>query len=96
MTFRKIEIARKPCIVPFCACSVAHMPHLGSEVICPKHWRLIPRADRRAYNDKKRAVVAKMCSESAAASAELFKEVTEVNRLWNKLKRQVIEKAVGI
>ncbi|MBN9282097.1 MAG: hypothetical protein J0H37_07585 [Hyphomicrobium denitrificans] len=96
MSFRKIVIGRKPCIVPFCRCTVAHTPNLGTEIICPKHWRLVSRTDRRAYNARKRAVVARMCHEPAAAKGDLFKEITEVNKLWDRLKQQVIEKAVGI
>lgn len=96
MTFRKIIYGRKPCIVPFCMCTVAHTPNLGTEVICAKHWRLIGRQERRAYNDQKRALVAKIGSDSEPTNRDLFAEIAAVNSVWNKLKQHVIERAVGL
>jgi hypothetical protein len=61
-------------------------PLIDTEVLCPDHWRSIPIAFRRVYR-RARNVFFGM---TTAANAECC------SRLWRWLRRQAIERSVGI
>lgn len=73
---------RIPCCVPFCRRTrAAEKLAPWSEFICSDHWRLVDRRRRRVY---------------AKAKRKLADRVQLLNWLWERLKAEAIEKAVGI
>lgn len=77
---------RIPCCIPFC-CRTAPAdkhPH-ATEIICGKCWRLADRRLRLVYNRRYRK--AEVGDESQAP---------ELDRLWAKLKSEIIEISGGI
>lgn len=81
------------CIVPGCShwswprineTSVG--PLVDTEVMCPEHWRSIPLTFRRVYRRARKGFFA----ETSTVSAE------RCSRLWRWLRRNAIERSVGI
>jgi hypothetical protein len=80
------------CSVPACERRVrpatletALGPLPDTEVICRMHWQDIPAQKRRLYRRARKAFA--QAPEANAA---------RINRLWRWLKREAIERAVGL
>lgn len=98
---------RVPCCVPFCR-RWTH-GKAGSDYICWGHWKTIPLARRRAYvraaaercpkpwgEVRKRPRWMRYRPERTADSCENTRprSIRAIWRLWNRLKRTAIEKAL--
>lgn len=77
---------RLPCLVPGCKCTLAPAPG-DNEGICIKHWKLADRGWRMLYNKRRRLL---------RADPTNAKHLNSCQRIWWRLKRQAIERAVGI
>jgi hypothetical protein len=91
---------RIPCCVPFCRRTARDEGIKGQEVICGKHWRLADRTLTRRYKRLQRR-----CDNLMAIEPEQYSEAERqrvvrlfqiVRRMWERIKHQSIERAVGI
>lgn len=69
-------IGRLPCVAPGCRRTIAGE---HGEWICPVHWRLVPRARKRAWARLRR--IMKRYGEDAVQQDRYF-------RIWDRLKRE--------
>jgi hypothetical protein len=76
---------RLACCVPFCRRSTGRTEF--SEWLCGDHWRLIDKSKRRVYGRYMRQWRRYGPTERVHVAA---------GRIWNRLKREAIERAVGI
>lgn len=78
---------RISCIVPFCrrTIAVSRLPE-GYEWICGKHWSAVPRHLRRRKSQAER--IAKRTNRPAAWRL--------TGLIWERCKREAIERAMGI
>lgn len=97
---------RLTCCVPFCTHSRQNRDG-STEWICRDHWRLIPKARRRAWSRQRRRLVAAIAREPLVAewwkmapgSPERLVALAMWrvhHRLWKGLKRVAIERAGGL
>lgn len=97
---RPIKPGRIPCCVPFCGRTARDEGIEGQEIICGKHWRLADRRLTRRFKRFRRAVDAAMElppeSYCARAQARIVRRLRLCQKLWCEIKRQSIERAVGI
>ena len=94
---------RIPCCVPFCRRRTRRPEALGDgwEWICPTHWRAIPLVRRRAYGRLQRVwygpdghgmTLAAIRAHPRYGSRAVHR--VAVGRLWARLKRMAIERAL--
>ncbi len=84
---------RVACCVPFCRCTV---PDRGQdEVICGKHWRLADRSLTRRYKALWRWIERNK-DGSPSSDRRLVRRWHTAARAWARIKRQAIERAMGI
>lgn len=87
------------CVVPFCRRTMK-ADGQATEHICGRHWRHADREDRRRYQKLRRWALPliELPPEkySPAMRGEIAATIRELNGLWEGLKRQAIERAVGI
>lgn len=76
---------RITCCVPFCR-RTYHNREGYSEWICVDHWRLTAKIDRKIYSRRRKLA----CQELTEH------RIQKANTMWNVLKKQAIERAVGI
>lgn len=85
---------RIPCVVIGCK-RTAPKEWAGedTEIICGKHWRLVPASVRRRYSRLRR-----LHRKAVAANRPIVIEELErmEHRLWGEIKSSAIEAAVGI
>jgi hypothetical protein len=81
-------MTRVACCVPFCRRTTARQ---FVEWICREHWLLIDPRKRRVYARQRRRF-RRFAGDEVAA--EIFDRVTD--RLWRNIKREAIERAVGV
>ena len=74
---------RIACCVPFCRRTTLNK-HGWSEWICGDHWRLIPKPLRRVQGR-----INRRARRGLAVAGE------RGDRIWNRLKRAAIERALG-
>lgn len=96
---------RVHCSVPFC--KRTRRPNGSDEWVCGKHWALVPRQTRAAYN------LAKRRSRRIIARKPLYREYWKlspgsparlsavamwrrVDSAWERCKREAIERAAGL
>ena len=95
---------RIACCVPFCRRTAAEEKHPNcTEIICEKHWRLLPKPRRRVYTRVwrawDRAVARQVEPGSYGNKADWIaarRAAMRCARLWRAMKRQIIEAAAGI
>lgn len=94
----EVKPGRIGCCVPFCR-RTAKADGV-SEIICGKHWRAADRQLARAYKRLQRDLDRAMerdpddCTETERNRVAARYRVAEA--MWEKIKRQAIEAAVGI
>lgn len=76
---------RIACVVPFCRRTTGRTEF--SEWLCGDHWRMVDKPKRRVYGRYMRQWRRYGPTKRMAAAAD---------RIWNRLKREAIEKAAGI
>lgn len=81
---------RLHCCVPFCRRTTAHTEF--SEWLCGDHWRLVDRRRRQVYGRYMR----QWRRYRGAPSGLSRSEHNAAHRIWERLKRQAIERAAGI
>lgn len=93
---------RIPCVVPFCR-RTARPECADTEIICGKHWRLASSILRRRYGRLARAYRRRFGSNGywdyppgSEQRIAAIKLGGMCNRLWDRIKRQAIERAGGI
>lgn len=87
MTWQDHQPGRRiMCCVPGCRRTLVDNGKFN-EWICQKHWSAVPRRDRKVYNRRKRIIIQGCLSVTFGAASD---------RLWNRCKREAIERAVGI
>lgn len=96
---------RIPCCIPFCrrTAPASRFPDC-SEIICGKHWRLAPVADRRSHSKLRREVVrfealydrVEEAFPSPDIEREAFAALEAVDASWTTIRSQIIETAAGI
>lgn len=79
---------RIPCVVPFCRCGATSYPP-GHEIICPKHYRLVDPA-LKARRRKVRVALKRR------GLLETDRHFRLDGVLWDRIKRQAIERATGV
>lgn len=88
-----IKPGRIPCCIPHCGRTADERKYgAGAEIICPVHWRMVPKRLRllyrkveRRYNDE----VAKYTPGDTPHWA-LVKYYEQGERLWGKIKKAVM------
>ena len=78
---------RIPCIVPGCRRTAPDNGEYAQEIICGKHWRLIPKHQRKRYQKLARIVRREWPSKRARKANRLC------SALWLKLKDRAIAEA---
>jgi len=84
-------VARYPriaCVVPFCRCGATSYPP-GYEIICPKHYRLVDAALKARRRKVKAAL-------KRRGLLDTEREHRLDGLLWERMKRQAIERATGV
>lgn len=95
---------RIPCIVPFCRCTAdAAKVAPNTEIICQKHWRLVPAQTKARYRTVKRRAtkIWKLINRDKrvfrpGADTAYFRAQDSVGKCWRQIKREAIERAAGI
>lgn len=77
-------VSRLPCVVPGCRRTTSRAEF--DEWLCGDHWREIPKQARRIYGRRVRRWRRYHRYSDGLAAA----------RIWNWLKRQAIERAMGL
>ena len=97
---RIVKPGRIPCCVPFCGRTAKDEGVEDQEIICAKHWRLADRRLTRRFKRFRRAVdtaielpLETYCSR---ARARIVRRLKLCQTLWEQIKTQAIERAVGI
>lgn len=97
---------RIPCAVPYCRRTLGR-DRGYREWICGKHWALLPKRTRRRYS-RARRIMRKRIERDAtystpwkypAGSPERIAAVKAwrtFDRVWQRIKEQAIERAMGI
>lgn len=90
---------RIPCCVPFCRRSAKRDAGV-SEIICGKHWRLADQDLRRRYNTEKKRIAPDLERDPEtlppAEVSRIIKDWRWLQTMWGEIKRQAIEKAMGV
>jgi len=91
---------RISCLVPFCRCTGKDPGRDGHEIICAKHWRPVNATLRRRYRRLFRRIDPLLELPTARYPRDLQNEIVEgcrrLDAMWREIKRQAIEKAMGI
>lgn len=94
---------RIPCIVPYCRCTAdARKFSADTEIICAKHWRLVPAETKARYRTVKRraAKIWKLINDPRVVrkpgGAVYYQAQDAVQKCWARIKREAIERAAGI
>ena len=103
----KIAAGRKPCQIP--GCRRTFKPGDYNELICGEHWRLAPLARRKVYARVRKAwevasvEYARFAAisdthpdEHAEAAGKFVALESRCDRLWERIKQQIIERVVGL
>jgi hypothetical protein len=103
----KIAAGRQPCVIP--GCRRTFKPEGHRETICRNHWLMVPSSRRRVYSRVRKAwehaasvysglaqVAGDHRAKFEAAEQEFLRIDNRADRLWERIKRQIIERAVGI
>lgn len=95
---------RIPCCVPFCrrtADAAKMAPH--NEMICQKHWKLVPAETKARYRHVRRratkiwkAVYRSSKIQQPGREALYNRSVRDITATWERIKREAIERAAGI
>lgn len=83
-----MTLSRLACAVPFCRRTTAHAGF--SEWICGDHWRLTDRRLRQAMFRRRRLI------RRGVIGADRARQIDRADKLWVMLKRQAIERAMGV
>lgn len=78
------SVGRLHCVVPYCRRTTPRIRF--DEWICGDHWRLLPKAARRAYGRRKRRW----------RRYHQYSDGIAARRLWRWLTRHAIERAMGL
>lgn len=88
---------RIPCCVPFCRRTAKDT---GQEVICGKHWRAANKDLTTRYKKAQRKLAPRMEIDPDTLPPNEVKEIIRewgwLETMWREIKRQAIERAVGI
>lgn len=95
---------RTPCIVPFCRRTAPADRYPGEEIICAKHWRMVPHRTRRlhslALRRRRAAERAYTSTDDPDRRREHMMQVLRYQRLFERISARVrsaaIEAAGGI
>lgn len=91
---------RIPCCIPFCTRTFKCEGEGGYEIMCGKHWRLIPLPMRKAFTRKQRWEAGKPYARKAPPKRILLRFEDEAERarmrLWRRCKREAVEISAGI
>jgi hypothetical protein len=94
---------RIPCCVPFCRRTADAEKFKGEEIICGKHWRLASATQRRRQSRMARMYRRRFGRngywEYPAGSPDRLDAVKLariLEKLWERCKRQAIERAAGL
>lgn len=101
----KVAAGRQPCCIP--GCRRTFKPDGSRETICGVHWRLAPKSWRRIHVRARKAAEAarqkyvamsRSLDEAAfkAASDAYLAQWNRADRLWDRIKRKITEKVVGL
>ena len=89
MTRVRDRYPRIPCVVPFCSCgATSFAPGEATEILCPKHYRLVDRWLKARRRAMRRAYI-------RAGLAESDRRWRMETRLWAMMKTQAITRAAG-
>ncbi len=81
------KYARISCSVPFCRRTRANPDRVAREWICGDHWRMVPKERRQVWGRLRRQW--RRFGPDKCSPERWF-------RIWDRLKRQAIESAMGI
>lgn len=91
---------RIACEVPFCRRTAKDDGAEGQQIICGKHWRLADRSLTRRYRKWQRRADDLMSLPperyTAADQQKVVRVFNLVRKMWDRIRRQAIERAVGI
>lgn len=86
------------CLVPFCRHTRGDRKgdpvRQGMEWICGEHWMPLPKVERRVYSRARRRVLARWPEREG--DVEYARAWHAFDRVWSRLKRLAIERALGI
>lgn len=80
---------RLPCLVPFCGRTAPYKAH--TEIICGKHWRMVPKRHRAALTRRRRRLLRIMSTSPRYPGA-----LNAYRRMWRRIRRAAIEAGSGI
>lgn len=91
---------RIPCCVPFCRRTAKDTGERGQEIICAKHWRLANKDLTTRYKKAQKKLAPRMEADPDTLPEDevkdIIKELGWMQMMWREIKRQAIERAVGI
>lgn len=94
---------RIPCIVPFCRCTAPADKHpYDTEIICQKHWRMVPAETKARYRQVKRRAnkIWRLINDPRKVrkpgGAIAYRSKDDIRKCWERIKREAIERAAGI
>lgn len=91
---------RVACEVPFCRRTAKASGQDGQQVICGTHWRLADKRLTKRYRRLQKAITRALDRMGSPSSPDegvrLRRHWTFLEKLWERIKTQAIERAVGI
>jgi hypothetical protein len=95
---------RIPCCVPFCGRTADRAKQRGAtQIICQKHWKMVPAETKARYRHVRRrarkiwrAVYVSTKLQQPGRDALIMRANAECDRVWERIKREAIERAAGL